>query len=61
MDAIQRQMAHYPLHVGQIIYLGKLLKGDDWVSLSIPKGGSSSYNAEKFSKEKEDRHFTDTV
>jgi hypothetical protein len=54
-------MAHYPLHVGQIIYLGKLLKGDDWVSLSIPKGGSSSYNAEKFSKEKEDSHFTDTV
>ncbi len=61
MDAIQRQMAHYPLHVGQIIYLGKLLKGDDWESLSIQKGQSSNYNAEKFSKDKEDRHFTDSV
>ncbi|MFY0608294.1 MAG: DUF1572 family protein [Cyclobacteriaceae bacterium] len=61
MDAIQRQLAHYPHHVGQIVTLGKLLKGDEWNSLSIPKGGSDEYNAEKFSKQKGDSHFTDHV
>jgi uncharacterized damage-inducible protein DinB len=61
LDAIQRQMAHYPMHVGQIIYVAKLLKGDDWSTLSIAKGASNSYNSEKFSKEKSDRHFTDRV
>ncbi len=61
MDAIQRQMAHYPHHVGQMVFLGKLLKGDDWQSLSIPKGGTDAFNADKFSKEKGDTHFTDKL
>lgn len=59
IDAIQRQMTHYPMHVGQIIFAAKILKGDDWKSLSIPKGKSNSYNLEKFSKGKETKHFTD--
>lgn len=37
MDAIQRQMSHYPMHIGQIIYAAKLLKGDNWNTLSIAK------------------------
>jgi hypothetical protein len=44
MDAIQRQLAHYPYHVGQIIYLGKVIKDQDWNSLSIPRGASEQYN-----------------
>ena len=36
-DAILRQMAHYPYHVGQIIYIAKILKDAEWRSLSIPK------------------------
>lgn len=44
VDAINRQVAHYCGHVGQIVFLGKWLKGDDWQSLSIPKGGSDAYN-----------------
>jgi hypothetical protein len=44
IDAINRQVAHYCGHVGQIVYLGKWLKGEDWQSLSIPKGGSDAYN-----------------
>lgn len=60
-DAINRQMAHYPMHIGQIIYIGKLLKGDDWKSLSIPKGESQTYNAQKFAQDKTNRHFTDEV
>lgn len=39
VDAINRQLAHYPYHVGQIVYIGRLLKKDNWKSLSIPKPG----------------------
>ncbi len=42
-DAILRQLAHYPYHVGQIVYLGRLFKKESWQSLSIPKGKSSVY------------------
>ena len=60
-DAIHRQLAHYSYHVGQIVYLGKIMKGEDWESLSIAKGGSKTYNLEKFASEKKDQHFTDEV
>ncbi len=35
--AIVRQLEHYSLHVGQIIYIARCLRGDDWNTLSIPK------------------------
>lgn len=60
-EAINRQLAHYAYHVGQIVFLGKLNKGEHWQSLSIPKGNSSKYNEEKFSKEKTKKHFTDDL
>jgi len=44
IDAINRQLAHYPYHVGQILYIGKIIKGTDWKSLSIEKGKSEVYN-----------------
>jgi len=50
VEAINRQLAHYANHVGQIVLLGKMIKGSEWVSLSIPKGGSEQFNAEKFQK-----------
>ncbi|MBS1495435.1 MAG: DUF1572 family protein [Bacteroidetes bacterium] len=37
LDAINRQLAHYPYHVGQIIFFAKILKQGEWKSLSIPK------------------------
>ncbi|MCA6491825.1 MAG: DUF1572 family protein [Chitinophagaceae bacterium] len=45
-DAILRQLAHYPYHVGQIVYLGRLFVGKEWQSLSIPKakGASRAFN-----------------
>ena len=46
--AVNRQLAHAAYHVGQIVLLGKMIKGENWVSLSIPKGGSEAYNNEKF-------------
>src|SRR6478609_3813995 len=57
LEAIQRQLAHYPLHVGQIIYQAKILKGNEFKSLSIPKGKSNSFNQDKFSQPKERKHF----
>jgi len=42
-DAILRQLAHYPYHIGQIVYLGRMIKKTNWKSLSIPKGDSASY------------------
>lgn len=47
MDALNRQLSHYPYHVGQIVYIGKLLKENNWQSLSIPKGGTAQFNLEK--------------
>jgi hypothetical protein len=44
IDAINRQMAHYSYHVGQIVYLARWIKDAEWQSLSIPKGGSAAYN-----------------
>ncbi|MDJ1469819.1 DUF1572 domain-containing protein [Cytophagaceae bacterium DM2B3-1] len=58
-EAINRQLAHYPYHVGQIVYLAKLFSGDHWQSLSIPKGQSQTYNAAKFTQSQGRRHFTD--
>jgi hypothetical protein len=61
IEAINRQLAHYAYHIGQIVYLGTLIKNEDWQSLSIAKGQSSSFNTEKFSKAKERKHFTDDM
>ncbi len=58
-DAINRQLAHYPYHVGQIVFYAKMLKTTDWESLSIPKNKSNSYNSDKFAKEKSIKNFTD--
>jgi hypothetical protein len=59
MEAINRQLAHYPYHVGQIVFLAKLLAKDPWQSLSIPRGGTKAFNVEKFNQEKRRKHFTD--
>ncbi|HTI92986.1 MAG TPA: DUF1572 family protein [Puia sp.] len=44
VDAINRQLAHYPHHVGQIVYIGKMIRGAAWQSLSISKGASEAFN-----------------
>ncbi|HMX03528.1 MAG TPA: DUF1572 domain-containing protein [Chitinophagales bacterium] len=59
VEAINRQLAHYPYHVGQIVFIGKMVMDEKWKSLSIPKGNSKAFNKEKFDKPKERRHFTD--
>jgi hypothetical protein len=51
--AINRQLAHYPCHVGQIIYISKMLS-KDWTSLSIPRDQSADFNRDKFSASQAD-------
>ncbi len=59
VEAIQRQLAHYSSHVGQILFQAKALVGDDFQSLSIARGTSDQFNKEKFSQDKSRKHFTD--
>jgi hypothetical protein len=54
LQAINRQVAHYAYHVGQIVFLAKHWKGADWKTLSVPKGGSTEVNA-KMLKQSQDR------
>jgi len=50
MEAINRQLAHYSYHTGQIVFLAKHIKNADWKNLSIPKGKSQDFNNEKIEK-----------
>ena len=61
LEAINRQFAHYSYHIGQIAYIGRMIKGSEWKSLTIPKGNSSDFNKEKFSKGKHGGHFSDDL
>jgi hypothetical protein len=44
-EAIDRQLAHYAVHTGQMVFLAKHLAGSGWKSLSVPRGGSVALNA----------------
>ena len=45
MQAINRQVAHYAYHVGQIVFLAKHFQSEQWKSLSVPRRGSAAFNA----------------
>ena len=45
IEAVQRQLAHYPYHVGQLVLIARWRRGVDWESPSIPRGGSAAFNA----------------
>jgi hypothetical protein len=44
MQAINRQIAHYSYHCGQIVFLAKHFKASDWKSLSVPRNKSADFN-----------------
>lgn len=48
IEALNRQLAHYAYHTGQIVWLGKAIRGKAWKSLSIPKGASEAFNEKMF-------------
>lgn len=60
-EAINRQLCHYSYHIGQIVFMGKLLLGNDFKTLSIAKNASKSYNEQKFSQKKSRIHFTNDL
>lgn len=43
-EALSRSLAHLSYHVGQIVYIAKALRGENWKSLSIPRGASDAFN-----------------
>ena len=49
-DAINRQLAHYPYHIGQIIYVAKIISNNNWQNLSIAKGASTQFNQQMSGK-----------
>ena len=44
-EALLRSVAHTAYHVGQIVHIAKTIRGNDWKSLTIPKGKSQEFNA----------------
>lgn len=61
VEAINRQLAHYPYHIGQIVFIAKMAANEKWESLSIPRNKSNDYNERKFTQDKSRRHFTDDL
>jgi hypothetical protein len=48
--AIQRSLAHCGYHVGQIVLIARILAGDQWTTITIPRGASASYNQRVWGK-----------
>lgn len=44
MQAINRQVAHYSMHIGQIVLLARHFAGSRWQTLSVPRGASAEFN-----------------
>jgi uncharacterized damage-inducible protein DinB len=55
MQAINRQIAHYSYHSGQIVFLAKHLQSAQWKSLSVPRGKSEVFNQKVAAKESSQR------
>jgi Protein of unknown function (DUF1572) len=47
LQAINRQIAHYAQHTGQIVFLAKHFRSSEWKTLSVPRGKSKEFNAQK--------------
>ncbi len=55
MQAINRQVAHYSYHCGQIVLLAKHFQHTQWTSLTVPKGKSAEFNAKVLAREASQR------
>jgi hypothetical protein len=53
LQALNRQLAHYAYHVGQIVFLAKHLRSNDWKSLSVPRGQSEQFNRQMSEKNRQ--------
>lgn len=57
MDAIVRQLMHYAMHIGQIIYIVKMIQDNQWETLSIARNQSKTFNDKHFSQPKGEETF----
>ena len=55
LQAINRQIAHYAAHIGQIVFLAKHLRSSEWKTLSIPRGKSEEFKDIKAGAQKFER------
>ena len=61
VQAINRQLAHYPYHIGQMVFLAKHFRSADWKTLSIPKNKSAEFNKYLEEKPTEGEHRFDAA
>jgi hypothetical protein len=59
IEAVNRQLAHIPYHVGQMLFIAKMVTGSNWQTPTIAKGQSKSFNQVKFSAEKQNKFFSE--
>lgn len=57
VEAINRQLTHYPMHIGQIVFLAKHFRSADWKNLSVPRNKSAEFNAFLAEKEAKGNRF----
>jgi hypothetical protein len=58
LEAIDRQLAHYAYHVGQVVYIAKSIRAESWKTLSVPKGKSRQFNEAKFKMRRRRKYST---
>jgi hypothetical protein len=51
-QALNRQLAHYAYHIGQIVFLAKHFRSANWKTLSVPRGKSEEFNRQMAEKHK---------
>lgn len=61
IKAMNRQLTHCAYHVGQIVFIAKMIRSGDWETLTIPKGKTAEFNKEKFSKGKHSGPLADDL
>lgn len=64
IDAVFRQLAHYPYHIGQLVFIAKMMKNEDWKTLSIARNKSQDFNKEmkdKFTKDESEIQNSSSV
>lgn len=59
--ALIRSLSHTSYHIGQIIHQAKIIKGAEWISLSIPRGQSQEFNDQMKQKDHDGKHYTDDL
>lgn len=58
LQALNRQIAHYAFHIGQIVFLAKHLRSSEWKTLSVPRGQSEEFNRKMIEQRQRSGNFS---